>query len=154
MCFHGQHFRIFSVSAFAVSLFPCCRFVSLSVSSSFCVRVLPASLSRALVDSPVLHTDTKDCTLRAVGPLAPTLPLFPPHVYHRQGTGQSRTSMWPPQTSQVDAGATPASRGNRKSQRPCVPPLAFPNRSFFAPCSLWCSHCVPTVPWLCCCPPC
>ena len=33
--FEGCHFRILTVSAFAVSLFPCCPFVCLSVSSSF-----------------------------------------------------------------------------------------------------------------------
>ena len=31
---------------------------------------------------------------------------------------------------QLHRGAIWALRGNRKSQRPCVPPLAFPNRSF------------------------
>ena len=46
-----------------------------------------ASLCRAFVDSPGLHTDAKDCTLRAVRALAPTFPLFPLYVYRRQWTG-------------------------------------------------------------------
>ena len=32
---------------------------------------------------------------------------------------------------------------------PASLPLPFRIDLFFAPCSLWCSHCVPTVPWLC-----
>ena len=50
-------------------------------------------------------------------------------------------------SGQLHTRATSALLGNRGSQRSCVPALTSPKRSrFFAPCTLWCSSCVPTVP--------
>ena len=127
LCFCGCHVRILTVSVVAVPIFllSLCLSVSSSfyLSSSFCStrsRGLTFTSARVFVsgvDSPGLHTDTENCTLRAVHF------SFVPTVY-RQGTGSpeartSRTSKWP--TAEPLALESRGPKGNRRSRRQCDP---------------------------------
>ena len=118
---------------------------------SICIRVsvlhvvgvklslLPASLFRALVDSPGLHTGTKDCTLRAVRAVCRRQWVRE----HRQETGEvSRCSHMQQSIDMANYRIGSCTALLRPS--PCLSESLL-----FAPCSLWCSYCVPTVPWLC-----
>ena len=116
---YGCQFRILSVSAFAVSLFPCCRFVSvclvffLSV-FVFCPRPCFEHLS-TVHRLKGLHF-TCSPTSRAHFTLVPTVCV----------SCDPRIAKWtqePPRRPGI----------NRRSQRPCVPPHALPNRSFLRP---------------------
>ena len=144
--FYGCHFRILTVSAVAVSIFLCCPFVCLSRPPSICLRfsvldgvgrlLLSASLFRALVDGPGLHTDTKgshftcsSCS-RVHFTLVPSACVSSPRdwVVSRGSHRQQNIDM---ANYRIDSCSQESPRGNHRSQRPCVPALAFPNLFFF-----------------------
>ena len=153
MCFHGRHFRILSVSAFAVSLFPCCRFVSLSVSSSFSLYSCSACVlvSSTCRQSRLAHRSNEPHTVHSVL----SRPLYP--CSHRMcliAWAVSRSS----HKQHIDMAnygigsctqEPPGAPEKPQVSAPLRPfPLPFRIAPFLHP-VLWCSHCVPTVPWLC-----
>ena len=159
-------FLLLLLPSFSVVTFSVCLVFFLSVfvfllykRSGAKLSLLPTSLFAALVDSPGLHTDTKDRTLACSPRTRAHFTLFfPLNVYHRQWTGQSpdartcsRTTMCPTtQQPSVHGNYTKRPQGNRRSQRTCVPALAFPNRSILLHPVLGCaSNRVPTIPCLC-----
>ena len=157
MCFHGRHFRILSVSAFAVfplSVLSLCLSVCLDFFLSvfvFCPR--PCFEHLSTVQACTRTQMTALCVQSVLS--RPLYPSFHCMCIIVKGLGRAGHRYGQLPSSQLHTRATSALLGNRGSQRPCVPALASPKRSrFVAPFSLWCSHCVPTVPWLCCCPPC
>ena len=124
----------------------------------FCPRPCFEHLSTVQTCTPKQRTT--HCAFRA---LAPALPLFPPHVSHRLGSlqklAQAVQRYGQLRDKQLHRGAIRALRGNRRSQRPSVPPLAFSESLLllhpFVGGVQTVSQLFPgCVPFPCCCPAC
>ena len=135
-----SYYCSFCCCCFHLSPLSLCLRVSVPQAVGVQLSLLPASLFRALVDSPGLHADTEDCTLRAVRALAPTLPCSRRMciIAKRLGSlqrltqaAEHRNGQLP--NSELHTGATRAPLGNHKSPRTCVPALAIANRFFLHP---------------------